>query len=82
MTRTNERIQKLALETDAWCDQNWTGHEFYNLRWEEKFAELIIQRCISQIALLGISNFENEDINWTVSTAIKNIQEDFGVNNE
>lgn len=45
----------------------------------EKFAELIIQRCISQIALLGISNFENEDINWTVSTAIKNIQEDFGV---
>lgn len=42
----NERIRKLALETDAWCDQNWAGHEFYNIRWEEKFAELIVRECI------------------------------------
>jgi hypothetical protein len=41
----NERIQKLALETDVWCDQNWAGHEFYNVRWEEKFAELIVREC-------------------------------------
>ena len=41
----NERIRKLALETDAWCDQNWAGHEFYNIRWEEKFAELIVREC-------------------------------------
>jgi len=41
----NERIRKLALETDVWCDQNWAGHEFYNIRWEEKFAELIVKEC-------------------------------------
>jgi hypothetical protein len=41
----NERIRKLALETDAWCDQNWAGHEFYNIRWEEKFVELIVREC-------------------------------------
>jgi hypothetical protein len=41
----NERIRKLALETDVWCDQNWAGHEFYNIRWEEKFAELIVREC-------------------------------------
>jgi hypothetical protein len=41
----NERIRKLALETDAWCDQNWAGHKFYNIRWEEKFAELIVEEC-------------------------------------
>ena len=45
----------------------------------KKFAELIIQKCISQIALIGISNFENEDISWTVETAIDSIQEHFGV---
>ena len=45
----------------------------------EKFAELIIKKCISQIALIGISNFENEDISWTVETAIDKIQEHFGL---
>ena len=46
-----------------------------------KFAELIIKKCISQIALIGISNFENEDISWTVETAIANIKEHFGIKN-
>lgn len=44
-----------------------------------KFAELIIKKCISQIALIGISNFENNDIAWTVETAIDKIQEHFGL---
>jgi hypothetical protein len=45
----------------------------------EEFAQLIIQKCISQIALVGVSNFENPDIIWTVETAIVNIEEHFGV---
>jgi hypothetical protein len=45
----------------------------------EKFAELIIQKCKSQIALIGVSNFENEDIMWTVETAIASIEKHFGV---
>ena len=45
----------------------------------EQFAELIIQKCISQIALIGVNNFENEDIMWTVETAIASIEEHFGV---
>jgi hypothetical protein len=45
----NERIRKLALETDVWCDQNWAGHEFYNIRWEEKFAELIVRECTNML---------------------------------
>lgn len=46
---------------------------------KEKFAELIIQNCISQISLIGISNFENDDITWTVEKSIANIKEHFGV---
>ena len=45
----NERIRKLALETDAWCDQNWAGHEFYNIRWEEKFSELLITAVMAEV---------------------------------
>lgn len=48
----------------------------------EKFAQLIVRDCISQIALIGISNFENDDISWTVDFAIKNIKEKFGVTDE
>lgn len=70
----NERIRELAQQ------QGLTGPNYLISSQElEKFAELIIQKCISQIALIGISNFENEDISWTVETAITKIQEHFGV---
>ena len=45
----------------------------------EKFAELIVQTCLTQIALIGISNFENSDISWTVDTSIEMIKEHFGL---
>ena len=45
----------------------------------EKFAELIIQDCISQIALFGISNYENDDISWTVEHSIKSIKTHFNL---
>ena len=41
----NERIKELVQQTDAWCDQNYAGDKFYDVRWEEKFAELIIKEC-------------------------------------
>ena len=73
----NERIRELALQAGhkplgTFADELM---DIYN----KKFAELIIKKCISQIALIGISNFENEDISWTVETAIANIKEHFGV---
>ena len=41
----NKRIKELVQQTDAWCDQNHAGDKFYDVRWEEKFAELIVQEC-------------------------------------
>ena len=41
----NERIKELVQQTDAWCDQNYAGDKFYDVRWEEKFAELIVREC-------------------------------------
>lgn len=82
----NERIRELAEQAGMSDDK--FGMYFAKDKHDEdgvdleKFAELIIKKCISQIALIGISNFENEDISWTVETAIDKIQEHFGVKNE
>ncbi len=43
--------RRLAIETDAWCDQN-IGVDVdlrYNVIWEKKYAELIIKECIGLI---------------------------------
>lgn len=77
----NERIKELAEQAEGTKKHVPAVWQFYDHELE-KFAELIIQKCISQIALIGISNFENEDISWTVETAIDKIQEHFGVKNE
>ena len=43
----NKILLKLAQETDVWCDQNHAGDEFYAIRWEEHFAELIVRECVN-----------------------------------
>ncbi len=45
----NERISKIAQETDAWCDKYYFGDKFYDIEWEKKFAELIVQECCNQL---------------------------------
>jgi hypothetical protein len=45
----NERIRKIAIETDAWCDQHYTGDPMYDIKWEQKFAELIVRECIDTV---------------------------------
>jgi hypothetical protein len=31
----NERISKIAQETDAWCDQHYSGEDSYDIEWEK-----------------------------------------------
>ena len=37
-------------------------------------VEKVVQDCTSNIALLGITHFDNQDIVWTVETAIEQIK--------
>jgi hypothetical protein len=64
----NEHIKKLAEQAYGSAS---TDHF--------KFAELIAQDCITQIAMLGISNFDNEDIMWAVERSIEGIQQRYGI---
>jgi hypothetical protein len=79
----NDRIQELAI--DCANQLNWdfpSDPKEYTFSPDglEKFAESIIQECMSQIALIGISNSENEDISWACHKAVENIKDHFGIN--
>jgi hypothetical protein len=47
-----------------------------------KLAELIVQRCISEVALMGTTHYENEDIMWCCSVTINNLKQLFKDNDE
>lgn len=75
----NERIRELAEQSGFSLVDIRDAFDYNEDNPFREFAQLIVQDCISQIALIGISNFENDDISWTVDFAIKNIQEKFGL---
>ena len=55
----NERIRKIAIETDAWCDQHYTGDPMYDIKWEQKFAELIVRECAD---IASINQFQSDEV--------------------
>jgi len=71
----NERILKIAQETDVWCDQRYLGEDSYNIEWETKFAELIVQECLGIVNRHEYSYHEADPL-WETAQLIK---EHFGV---
>ena len=59
---------RVPVENDFCCDEE-----------VKKLTGLIIQDCISQIAMIGVSNSDDPDVVWTVDKAIQNIKQHFGV---
>jgi hypothetical protein len=47
----------------------------------EKFAELIVRKCISEVAMMGVVQYDNEDIAWAVNMIIGNLKETFEIKN-
>ena len=68
----NDRIRKMAIEADAWCDQYYFGDKFYDIEWEKKFAELIVRECAHLVDTLN-------EAYGAPSTAGKFIKEQFGL---
>ena len=62
----NDRLRKMAIEADAWCDQRYLGEDSYNIEWETKFAQLIVRECQDFVGDKG-------------SMAVKEMLEHFGV---
>lgn len=63
----NERIRKIAIETDAWCDQHYTGDPMYDIKWEQKFAELIVRECAGLFEIeWGEEKLTGNDVGYVV----------------
>jgi hypothetical protein len=75
----NERIRELAEQSGFSLVDIRDAFDYNEDNPYNEFARLIVQDCISQIALIGISNFENGDIMWAVELATEMIRERFGV---
>ena len=77
----NDRIKELYIQTanETADGKEWAIGGLLNAK---RFTDLIIKECITQIALIGISNFENDehgDIGWTVDKSIEMIKDHFGI---
>jgi hypothetical protein len=69
----NERIHKLAE------DSGMTQYVAADNKYLERYTEMVVQDCVSEVALMGITNFENEDISWSCRAIIDSIKSKFGV---
>jgi hypothetical protein len=69
----NERIHKLAE------DSGMTQYVAADNKYLERYTEMVVQDCVSEVALMGITNFENEDISWACRAIIDSIKSKFGV---
>ena len=78
----NKRVQELVIATDAWCDQNlpsnWTDRvDEYLPVWNEKFAESLIQECISVVNQRYMGDNNRED--FEVRRCVEDLKKHFGV---
>lgn len=74
----NPRIKELLDQATEVYDDRYRG-EGVVLVDHKMFAELIVGDCIAQIALVGITNCEDEAVTWCVNTCINNIKSRFGL---
>ena len=72
----NDRIRKIAIETDAWCDQYYFGDKFYDIEWEKKFAELIVQICAKMVRNSSLPDAYSEACLGLIANEL---EEHFGV---
>jgi hypothetical protein len=69
----NERIHKLAE------DSGMTQYVAADNKYLERYTEMVVQDCVAEIALMGVVNYENEDISWACRAIIDSIKSKFGV---
>lgn len=48
----------------------------------QEYTKQVIQRCVTEISLIGVSNYESTEIAWATSTSVEMIYKKFGILNE
>lgn len=78
----NERIRELAEQAGFSLLDIRNAFDYNEDNPYNEFARLIAQDCISKISLIGISNYENDDIMWAIEFATEIIGERYRVKND
>ena len=71
----NEKIKELAEQAEKYADDNFRGEPIWSGAFESKFAELIVEECVSQC--WSVSELEYKGS--VVSECSKRIRKHFGV---
>jgi hypothetical protein len=74
----NERVAKLIERSMEPTGVEGIAGSYTELN-PEKLVESVVQDCVSEVALMGVTNFENEDISWACRVIIDGIKSKFGV---
>ena len=57
----------------------WDEMDSYMHAAVERFGELIVRRCISEVAMMGVTQYENKDIAWATQMIITNLKDTFEI---
>ena len=78
----NRIIRNLFIQAGGGVEEEngnlWTYSEDLD---PELFAQLVVRKCISEVAMMGVVQYENEDIAWAVNMIIGNLKETFEIKN-
>lgn len=72
-------FEKQIYESGLIAQGCWDEMDSYMHGAIEKFGELIVRRCISEVAMMGVSQWENKDIAWATQMIISNMKDMFEI---
>lgn len=73
------KFDKQFYESGLIAQGCWDEMDSYMHAAVEKFGELIVRRCISEVAMMGVSQWENKDIAWATQMIITNLKDTFEI---
>ena len=74
-----KKFDKQMYDAGLTAQGCWDEMDSYMHEAIEKFGDLIVRRCISEVAMMGVTQYENKDIAWAVDLIIKNLKDTFEI---
>jgi len=70
-------FEKQMYDSGLTAQGCWDEMDSYMHEAIERFGELVVRRCISEVAMMGVSQWENPDIAWATNMMVTNIKDIF-----
>lgn len=86
--QAREYVRECEIYGDSMSEGNFDfrlyqkAEDEFHAEFRNQFAESIVRECISCVALVGLSNAEDEQVSLVVDKCIEQIKRRFGVNGE